>query len=94
MAPPNAPESQIELTRHQLGLDKPLVDAVRHFLGDAVHGDFGDSYYWHQSAGGLVFGTHLAGATLALAARPFRHRHRRPVGLVAATSKGGSSTRG
>ena len=88
MAPPNAPESQIELTRHQLGLDKSLLDQYVHFLGNAVHGDFGNSYYWHQSAGGLVW--HHLPATLALAftAALFAIVIGVTSGLVAATFRG------
>ncbi|MCU1504416.1 MAG: transporter permease [Ilumatobacteraceae bacterium] len=66
MAPPNAPQSQIDLTRAQLGLDRPLIRQYGSFLRDAVHGDFGKSYYWHQSAASLVW-DHLP-STLALAA--------------------------
>ena len=39
MSPPGAPESQVEQTRVQLGLDEPLVQQYVTYLGDAVRGD-------------------------------------------------------
>lgn len=66
MSPPGAPPEQIEQTRQQLGLDAPLPVQYVRFLTQAVQGDFGDSYYWHQQALAVV-GERLT-ATLALAA--------------------------
>jgi peptide/nickel transport system permease protein len=65
MAPPGAPESTIEQTRQSLGLDEPLPQQYLTFIGDAVRGDFGESYYWQTDAMSLV-ADHLP-ATLALA---------------------------
>jgi peptide/nickel transport system permease protein len=65
MSPPGAPQEQIEQTRQQLGLDAPLPIQYVRFLGEALGGDFGDSYYWHQPALAVV-GERLT-ATLALA---------------------------
>lgn len=43
------PESITDLN-HQLGLDRSLLAQYGRFLGDAVRGDFGDSYYTHEPA--------------------------------------------
>ncbi len=65
MSPPGAPQSTIDETRENLGLDRPLVVQYASFLSDAIRGDFGESYYWQTDAMSLVR-SHL-GATLALA---------------------------
>jgi peptide/nickel transport system permease protein len=43
------PESVAELN-HQLGLDESLGAQYVDYMWNAVHGDFGDSYYSHESA--------------------------------------------
>ena len=65
MSPPGAPPQQIEQTRQQLGLDASLPVQYVRFLGQALHGNFGTSYYWHQPALAVV--TERLPATLALA---------------------------
>jgi peptide/nickel transport system permease protein len=50
MSPPGAPQSQIDATREQLGLDRPLVIQYVDYLTDALRGDFGESYFWRQDA--------------------------------------------
>ena len=40
--------------RHSLGLDDPLVEQYLRFLGNAVQGDFGESWRADQPALGLV----------------------------------------
>jgi peptide/nickel transport system permease protein len=65
MSPPGAPAEQIEQTRQLLGLDAPLPVQYVRFLGQAVTGDFGNSYYFQGPALAVV-GQRLT-ATLALA---------------------------
>lgn len=65
MSPPGAPQSTIDETRENLGLDQPLPVQYVSFLADAVRGDFGESYYWQTDAMDLVK-DHL-GPTLVLA---------------------------
>src|SRR5215213_5066790 len=38
-----APEADVEALRHQLGLDRPLIEQYGIFLGGVVHGDLGTS---------------------------------------------------
>lgn len=40
-----APEAKVEEVRHQLRLDEPFVTQWSHWLGDALHGDLGYSFY-------------------------------------------------
>lgn len=44
----------VEAIRARYGLDRPL--SVRYFdwLGGVLHGDFGESYYWHKPVAELV----------------------------------------
>jgi peptide/nickel transport system permease protein len=39
----NALQSQIDFARHELGLDKPLVQQYIYWVGNAIRGDFGQS---------------------------------------------------
>ena len=40
-----ATEEQVNQLNHELGYDLPLVQRYVHWLGNALHGDFGESYY-------------------------------------------------
>lgn len=61
----DATQEVVDLIRARYGLDRPL--AVRYFdwLGAVLHGDFGESYYWHKPVAELV--SERAGVTIALA---------------------------
>src|SRR5690606_40112712 len=39
----NAPEAVIERVRTEMGLDQPLVVQFVHYIGQVLHGDFGNS---------------------------------------------------
>lgn len=54
LAGPGAGPDQIELVRHELGLDRPLWTQFREFLGDMVTLRMGDSLINGQPALGLV----------------------------------------
>jgi len=71
MSPPGAPQSQIDATREQLGLDDPIVVQYLQFIGDAVHGDFGESYFWRDDAMSVVLDALPSTLLLATAATLF-----------------------
>lgn len=50
----DAKVGDIELIRQQLGLDKPLLTQYVTWLGDLLHGNFGESFKNHQSVQSLV----------------------------------------
>ena len=50
MLPQNATDEQIAQVTQQLGLDKPLPVQYGIFLKNALHGEFGKSYFYNQSA--------------------------------------------
>jgi peptide/nickel transport system permease protein len=48
------PEEQIEMLRHQYGLDKPLIVQYFRWIGGITHGDFGESIYYHERVSKLL----------------------------------------
>jgi len=50
----NAEPELIEQIRHEYGFDRPFIERYGSWLSDAVRGDFGRSYYWHDSVATLV----------------------------------------
>lgn len=61
----NAEPELIEQIRHEYGFDRPFTERYGSWLSDAVRGDFGRSYYWHDSVSALV--AKHAPPTIALA---------------------------
>ncbi|HEY8414492.1 MAG TPA: ABC transporter permease [Thermaerobacter sp.] len=52
--PVGATPEDIARVRHELGLDRPLLEQYLQFLGQALRGDFGQSLRYHQPALALV----------------------------------------
>jgi peptide/nickel transport system permease protein len=50
LLPPDAPISEMERVRHDLGLDRSLAVQYGVFLSNVVHGDFGRSIHFRQPA--------------------------------------------
>jgi ABC-type dipeptide/oligopeptide/nickel transport system permease component len=50
LLPPDAPISEMERVRHDLGLDRSLAVQYGVFLGNVVRGDFGRSIHFRQPA--------------------------------------------
>lgn len=46
--------AQVELVRHQLGLDQPIPVQLWHYVAGVVQGDFGDSYKYRAPAMDIV----------------------------------------
>jgi peptide/nickel transport system permease protein len=61
-----ATDAQREATRHQLGLDEPVVVRYFHWLGDALHGDLGTSLISRQDVASLLAPRLLTTLTLVL----------------------------
>jgi ABC-type dipeptide/oligopeptide/nickel transport system permease component len=66
--PPTATLAEIEVKRHEMGLDKPLPEQYFIWLTDALHGDFGPSIQYRRDSGSLVAATLPATIQLAIAA--------------------------
>ena len=50
----SATAENLDLIRHQLGLDKPLPIQYLSFLQGMLHGDLGESFFYKQSVASLV----------------------------------------
>lgn len=61
-----ATPQRIELLRHQLGLDQPLLTRFIHWAGHAVRGDFGNSLAFQQSVTSVI-GPRLANSAVLVA---------------------------
>jgi peptide/nickel transport system permease protein len=69
MAGEGARSEDIELIRKQYGFDRPLAVQYVEWLGRALTGDFGDSFYFRTPVSGIVWermGTTLSLGALAL----------------------------
>src|SRR5690349_3774461 len=49
-----ATPEQVELIRHNLGLDRPTLVQYLDYLGRLLHGDLGQSYFCGESVGELL----------------------------------------
>lgn len=51
---PRAPQSSVDLVRHQVGLDRPLLTQLGDFIGGAAHFDFGESIAQRTAVSTLI----------------------------------------
>jgi peptide/nickel transport system permease protein len=84
LLPPDAPTSEIERVRKDLGLDRPIVVQYGVFLVNLAHGDFGRSIHFRVPALQVVMGYVPASLELALTAFVLAAIVAVPVGLVSA----------
>jgi peptide/nickel transport system permease protein len=68
----DATEEQRAQLRHSLGLDRPVLEQYRIYVGNALHGDLGVSYRQHVDVSRLIAlrlpnSLELAGAAFVLA---------------------------
>jgi ABC-type dipeptide/oligopeptide/nickel transport system permease component len=66
--PPNATLGEIEIKRHEMGLDLPLWRQYLIWLGQVAHGDFGTSIHFRRGVAGLIGSTLPATIELAVLA--------------------------
>jgi peptide/nickel transport system permease protein len=69
--PVSATDEQRATLRHQLELDRPVIDQYVNYVGDAVHGDFGESVWQRRPAlepvlDALPASIYLASVSIAL----------------------------
>jgi peptide/nickel transport system permease protein len=88
LLPNDAPASLIEQTRRDLGLDLPLWRQYLIFAGNALMGDFGNSYRWQMPALTLVLQRLPATIELAVAALTFSIALAIPFGVLSAVHRG------
>jgi peptide/nickel transport system permease protein len=78
----------IDAVRHSFGLDKPVIVQYGIWLGHAVRGDFGHSYFNGRPAFALVMGRIPATAELATASALFALIVGVPTGIAMAVWRG------
>jgi peptide/nickel transport system permease protein len=88
MLPPEAgPEARVRLT-HLWGLDRPWPEQYLMLLGNALRGNFGDSFHWSgQTAIGLVLNRLPATLQLASFALALSVLIAVPLGVASATNR-------
>jgi len=84
LLPLNTPPDQVQVFRHNMGLDQPIPVQYAAFLGRAVHGDFGVSFRHRTSALPLVLERLPVTLKLMGAALLFAVLVALPLGVVAA----------
>jgi peptide/nickel transport system permease protein len=84
LLPPDAPTSEMERVRRELGLDRSLPVQYAVFLGNLLRGDFGRSIHFREPAVRVVMGYLPATLELALAAFGLAVVVALPVGLLSA----------
>ena len=84
LLPPDAPTSEMERVRRELGLDRSLPVQYAVFLGNLLRGDFGRSIHFREPAVRVVMGYLPATFELAVAAFGLAVIVALPVGLLSA----------
>jgi len=84
LLPPDAPTSEMERVRRELGLDRSLPVQYAVFMGNALRGDFGRSIHFRQPALDVVKGYLGASVELGLTAFVLAALVAVPIGLVSA----------
>lgn len=84
----DATQEQLSTLRHTLGLDQPIVMQYIHWAGNALHGDFGNSYYSGDSVLKEAFSRISPSLTLAISAEILAVILAIPMGVIAARKRG------
>jgi peptide/nickel transport system permease protein len=84
LLPPDAPRSEFERVRADLGLDRPLPVQYAVFLGNILRGDFGRSIHFREPALRVVTGYVSATLELGLTAFGLAIIVAIPIGLLSA----------
>ncbi len=87
MMPKDATLEEIQAMRVRLGLDKPYIVQYVLFITSMLHGDFGRSIRYEQSAMGLVMERFPATLELSVVAMAIAILIALPVGIMAAVKK-------
>lgn len=82
-------EAQVAALRQELGLDEPLATQFVIWLGNAVQGDFGNSFASRQPVIDEIGAALIVSATLALSALAIAVAVALPMGTIAAMRPGG-----
>ncbi len=88
MVPSDAPPDVVEVTRHELGFDRPLAEQFARYVGRAVQGDLGTSLRNHRPVTSLIAERLPATVELTVAAFLLAVGVAIPAGIVSAVKRG------
>lgn len=86
-----ASPAEIMRMNHRLGLDRPLATQYITWLGDAVRGDFGESYFQHAPVSSVLWSHAIVTATIAIPAILIAIVLGVGAGVISATAAGSPS---
>jgi peptide/nickel transport system permease protein len=90
MVGPDAPPSEVERVRAELGYDQPLPIQLVRYIGKLLQGDFGRSSTYRQPAFPLIVERLPATLALAAAAMLINLVIALPLGIISAVKRGGA----
>lgn len=88
IAGPNATQADVDAIREAYGLNRPLVVQYFDWLGRAVQGDFGQSYFFRDRVANLIAARMPVTVTLGLVGLAIALVVSLPLGILAAVREG------
>src|SRR5262249_13683116 len=88
LAPPSSTQEDIDLLRHQLGLDRPLFTQYVEYVDGLLHFDLGESIRFRRPASELILERLPATAELTIASVVLALLVSVPLGILSATREG------
>src|SRR5262245_61450933 len=85
--------TEVERLRHELGLDKPLLEQYRSYLVGLLHGDLGNSFRNQEPVARSILTRYPATIELAAAATIFSLLIAVPLGVIGAVRRGRAADR-
>ncbi|PYS29814.1 MAG: peptide ABC transporter [Acidobacteria bacterium] len=85
--------TEVERLRHELGLDRPLLDQYRTYMSGIFRGDLGMSFRNQESVTTSILARYPATIELAVAATIFSIVFAIPLGVISAVRRGRSADR-
>ena len=88
IAGPNTTANDIEVVRKAYGLDQPLITQFFSWVGRAMVGDFGQSYFYRERVSTLIFSRLPITLTLGLVGLSIAVSVALPLGVISALREG------
>lgn len=85
--------TQVERMRHELGLDRPVLDQYQTYMMGIVHGDLGTSFRNQESVARSIVARYPATIELAIASAIFSLLVALPFGVIGAIQRGRAADR-
>src|SRR5215475_12456482 len=85
--------TQVERLRHELGLDRPILEQYRTFIVGVLHGDLGNSFRNQEPVARSILARYPATVELSIAAVIFSIAIAVPLGVIAAIRRGRAADR-